>query len=175
VSRSTPSKIFGCICEYKFWFEGVGPLFLANLHVNFSCHSENPMPPRFLLALTLLLFTAWAHAVECDSATDQSSMNQCAAQQSKAADKELNAHYQQITARLKDSPDSKKLMVSAQRAWVAFRDAECTFSASGVEGGSVYPLIYSNCITELTKARVETFKNYLKCQEGDLSCPVPGV
>ncbi|MBK5351697.1 DUF1311 domain-containing protein [Pseudomonas sp. TH41] len=133
------------------------------------------MPPRFLLALTPLLFTAWAHAVDCDSAADQSTMNQCAAQQGKAADKELNAHYQQITARLKDSPNSKKLMVSAQRAWVAFRDAECKFSASAVEGGSVYPLIYSNCITELTKARVETFKNYLKCQEGDLSCPVPGV
>ena len=101
-------------------------------------------------------------------------MNQCAAQQHKAADKELNALYQQITARLKADPDSKKLMVGAQRAWIAFRDAECKFSASGVEGGSVYPLIYSNCITDLTKARVETFKNYLKCQEGDLGCPVPG-
>ncbi|HCS45087.1 MAG TPA: urease-associated protein, partial [Pseudomonas sp.] len=93
-----------------------------------------------------------------------------------AADKELNALYQQMTARLKSSsPDSRKLLVSAQRSWIAFRDAECKFSASAVEGGSVYPLIYSNCITDLTKARVETFKNYLKCQEGDLSCPVPGA
>ncbi|QVW21647.1 lysozyme inhibitor LprI family protein [Pseudomonas hormoni] len=133
------------------------------------------MHPRLLLALTPLLFTTVAHAVDCDNATDQATMNQCAAQQNKAADKELNALYQQITERLKGSPDSKKLLVGAQRAWIGFRDAECKFSASGVEGGSVYPLIYSNCITELTKARVETFKIYLKCQEGDLSCPVPGV
>ncbi|VVN30164.1 lysozyme inhibitor LprI family protein [Pseudomonas fluorescens] len=132
------------------------------------------MYPRVLLALTPLLFTTVAHAADCDNATDQATMNQCAAQQNKAADKELNALYQQITERLKGSPDSKKLLVGAQRAWIGFRDAECKFSASGVEGGSVYPLIYSNCITDLTKARVEAFKIYLKCQEGDLSCPVPG-
>jgi uncharacterized protein YecT (DUF1311 family) len=133
------------------------------------------MHPRFLLALTPLIFTTLAHAVDCDNASDQATMNQCASQQHAAADKELNALYQQITTRLKDRPDSKKLWVGAQRSWIAFRDAECKFSASGVEGGSVYPLVYGNCITQLTKARVETFKTYLKCEEGDLSCPVPGV
>jgi uncharacterized protein YecT (DUF1311 family) len=134
------------------------------------------MYPRFLLALTpLLLLTSVVHAADCDNATDQATMNQCAAQQNKAADKELNALYQQITHRLKSNPDSKNLLVGAQRSWVAFRDAECKFSSAGVEGGSAYPLIYSNCVTELTKARVQTFKNYLKCQEGDLSCPVPGA
>ncbi|MFL1524664.1 lysozyme inhibitor LprI family protein [Pseudomonas sp. O230] len=132
------------------------------------------MYPRVLLALTPLLFTTVAHAVDCDNAADQATMNQCAVQQNKAADKELNVLYQQITERLKGSPDSKKLLVGAQRAWIGFRDAECKFSASGVEGGSVYPLIYSNCVTDLTKARVEALKTYLKCQEGDLSCPVPG-
>lgn len=132
------------------------------------------MPPRLLLALTPLLFTPLAHALDCANASDQATMNQCAAQEHKAADKELNALYQQITARLKSNPDSKKLLVGAQRAWIGFRDAECKFASSAVTGGSVYPLIYSNCVTELTKARVETFKNYLKCQEGDLSCPVPG-
>jgi uncharacterized protein YecT (DUF1311 family) len=133
------------------------------------------MNPRLLLALTPLLFTSMAVAVDCDNASNQATMNQCAAQQNAAADKELNALYQQITSRFKGNPDNKKLLVGAQRAWVAFRDAECKFSASGVEGGSVYPLIYSNCTTELTKARIQTFKNYLKCQEGDMSCPVPGV
>jgi len=133
------------------------------------------MNPRLLLALTPLLFTTMTFAVDCENASDQATMNQCAAQQNTAADKELNALYQQITSRLKSNPDSKKQLVSAQRAWIAFRDAECKFSASGVEGGSVYPLIYSNCVTELTRARVATFKTYLKCQEGDLGCPVPGV
>ncbi|WPN45820.1 MULTISPECIES: lysozyme inhibitor LprI family protein [unclassified Pseudomonas] len=132
------------------------------------------MKLRFFLALAPLLPSAGVFAVDCDNASDQTTMNQCAAQQHAAADKELNALYQQINSRLKGNPDNKKLLVGAQRAWVAFRDAECKFSASGVTGGSVYPLIYSNCTTELTKARVQTFRNYLKCQEGDMSCPVPG-
>lgn len=132
------------------------------------------MYSRFLLVLTPLLFTHLALAADCDNATDQATMNQCATQQNKAADKELNALYQQITGRLKSDPDRKKLLIGAQRSWIGFRDAECKFSASGVEGGSVYPMIYGNCITELTRARVETFKNYLKCQEGDMGCPVPG-
>ncbi|WP_433736271.1 lysozyme inhibitor LprI family protein [Pseudomonas putida] len=133
------------------------------------------MYSRILLALTPLLFPALAQAVDCTNATDQATMNQCAAQQHAAADKELNVLYQQITSRLKGNPDGKKSLVNAQRAWLAFRDAECEFSASGVGGGSVYPLIYGNCVTELTQSRVETFKTYLKCQEGDLGCPVPGV
>lgn len=134
------------------------------------------MSPRLLLALTPLLFPSLAHAaVDCANASDQATMNQCAGQDFKAADKELNAAYQQITGRLKDNPEGKKLLVSAQRAWVGFRDAECKFSASGVAGGSVYPLIYSNCLTSVTKVRVEALKEYLKCEEGDMSCPVPGA
>lgn len=134
------------------------------------------MNPRLLLALTPLLFTPFAHAaIDCANASDQATMNQCASQENKAADKELNAVYQQITARLKDNPESKKLLVSAQKAWIGFRDAECKFSASGVDGGSVYPLILNNCIAGVTKLRTEALKQYLKCEEGDMSCPVPGA
>ena len=134
------------------------------------------MSPRLLLALTPFLFSPLAHAaVDCANASDQATMNQCAGQEFKSTDKELNAMYQQIIGRLKDNPDRKKLLVGAQRAWIGFRDTECKFSASGVEGGSVYPLIYSNCLTVVTKARIEALKQYLECQEGDMSCPVPGA
>ncbi|MDB6447176.1 lysozyme inhibitor LprI family protein [Pseudomonas sp. 21TX0197] len=131
------------------------------------------MSSRLLLALAPLILASVAQADDCTNAMTQGEMNQCAAQEKKAADDELNRLYKQITARLKDNPEAKQLLVKAQRAWIGFRDAECNFSASGVEGGSVYPLIYGNCVTALTKARVETFKTYLKCKEGDLSCPVP--
>ena len=131
------------------------------------------MSSRLLLALAPLILASVAQADDCTNAITQGEMNQCAAQEKKAADDELNRLYKQITARLKDNPEAKQLLIKAQRAWIGFRDAECNFSASGVEGGSVYPLIYGNCVTALTKARVETFKTYLKCKEGDLSCPVP--
>jgi uncharacterized protein YecT (DUF1311 family) len=91
----------------------------------------------------------------------------------KAADAELNELYKQIERRLKDDQDSAKSLAAAQRAWIAFRDAECKFAASGVQGGSAYPTIYSNCLAGLTQSRVGDFKRYLNCQEGDLSCPLP--
>ncbi|TKJ80160.1 urease-associated protein [Pseudomonas koreensis] len=134
------------------------------------------MSPRLLLTLMPFLFTPLADAaIDCANASDQATMNQCAGQDFKAADKELNTVYQQISGRLKDNPDGKKLLVSAQRAWLGFRDAECKFSSSGVTGGSVYPWVYSSCLTGLTKLRVESLKQYLKCEEGDMSCPVPGA
>lgn len=134
------------------------------------------MSPRLLLTLMPFLFTPLADAaIDCANASDQATMNQCAGQDFKAADKELNTVYQQISGRLKDNPDGKKLLVSAQRAWLGFRDAECKFSSSGVTGGSVYPWVYSSCLTGLTKVRVEALKQYLKCEEGDMSCPVPGA
>lgn len=126
----------------------------------------------YLLALAPLLLSAAAQADDCANASTQSAMNECADKQYKQADSQLNALYKQINSRLQDSPDSKKRLVSAQRAWVAFRDAECAFAASGVEGGSVYPMIYNGCLAELTEKRVAAFKTYLDCQEGDLSCPV---
>lgn len=91
----------------------------------------------------------------------------------KAADAELNKLYGEIERRLKDVSDTMKGLVAAQRAWIAFRDAECKFAASGVQGGSAYPTIYSTCLAELTQKRVDDFKRLLRCQEGDLSCPVP--
>lgn len=127
----------------------------------------------YLLPVMACLLAPLAHADDCDNATTQTDMNACAGRQYQAADKDLNATYQQITQRLKDNADGKKLLVGAQRAWVAFRDAECGFSASGVSGGSVYPLIRLNCLTAQTVSRTTALKEYLKCQEGDLGCPVP--
>lgn len=91
----------------------------------------------------------------------------------KEVDAELNLLYKQIEARLADSPDIKKELVEAQRAWIAFRDAECRFGAAGVEGATAYPDIYAGCAEGLTRDRIEDFKTYLSCEEGDLSCPLP--
>lgn len=129
--------------------------------------------PLCLLPLIACLLTPLANADDCDNATTQGDMNACAGRQYQTADKQLNAVYQQITQRLKDDADTKKLLVGAQRSWVAFRDAECEFAASGVSGGSVYPLIRLNCLTAQTVSRTTALKEYLKCQEGDMGCPVP--
>ncbi len=65
--------------------------------------------------------------------------------------------------------------MATQRAWVAFRDAECDFQTSAVAGGSAAPMIHAMCLDSQTKRRIEDFKTYLNCEEGDMSCPVPAA
>jgi uncharacterized protein YecT (DUF1311 family) len=123
--------------------------------------------------LVLAASTSPAGAQDCDAAEDQAMMNLCADRDYKAADAKLNAQYREITARLADDKAAREKLVKAQRSWIAFRDAECAFAASGVEGGSVYPMILGYCLAGLTQARSEDLAGYLSCEEGDLSCPVP--
>ena len=102
------------------------------------------------------------------SAQTQMQMNQDAAASYHRADAELNDKYRQVLQRAGDHAAKFR---AAQRAWLAFRDSECDFAASGVEGGSAYPMIYVQCLEGLTRTRIKDFDSYLACQEGDLSCP----
>ncbi len=112
-------------------------------------------------------------ADDCNPNLSQAELNNCYGNMYKRADAELNALYRQITGRLKDDKETAKLLVAAQRAWVAFRDAECDFSASGVAGGTAYGMIVAICLDKLTSQRINDFKTYLNCPEGALDCPVP--
>lgn len=122
----------------------------------------------------ILLAPATASAQDCQNATDQATMNQCAGKAFEDADKQLNADFKEIEKRLADDADTKKLLVAAQRAWIAFRDAECTFQTSMAAGGTIHPMLVANCKAALTNGRVAQLKTYLSCEEGDMSCPVPG-
>jgi uncharacterized protein YecT (DUF1311 family) len=124
------------------------------------------------LALATLL-AGPAVAADCDDTTNQLALNQCADAEFHAADTALNAAYQQIVGRLKDSPTALERLRAAQRAWVDFRDKECAFAASAAEQGSIHPLIITSCRTDLTKQRTEQLGRYVHCAEGDIGCPVP--
>jgi uncharacterized protein YecT (DUF1311 family) len=130
----------------------------------------------FLFAgfFTIAAATA-AQAMDCTPGVsrDQRTMNACANEAYMKADGDLNSLYKQITERLKNNADTLKLLVDAEKAWLAFRDAECTFSGSAAAQGTVYPMIVAECKEGVTTKRVDVLKYYLKCEEGDLSCPVP--
>jgi uncharacterized protein YecT (DUF1311 family) len=127
----------------------------------------------FATALTAIAPIAVALAQDCANATSQMAMSGCADQAYRKTDAELNAVYNQITDRLKRDKESMKLLINAQKAWLAFRDAECTFSTSASAQGSVYPMLVAQCRDGLTSKRIDELKTYLRCEEGDLSCPVP--
>jgi len=129
---------------------------------------------RLFLGLILIAaFTSAARADECDNAMDQSTMNACVDQSFKKADEELNAVYKKLQSRKNDDAQAVKLLIAAERAWVAFRDAECEFDAADNLGGSIYPMVYSGCLERLTQARIDQLSRYLRCEEGEVACSEP--
>jgi uncharacterized protein YecT (DUF1311 family) len=114
-------------------------------------------------------------ALDCGNPIDQFTINQCATQSYDRADHELNSQYQEIMRRLKDDPETAKLLTTAQRAWVTFRDAECELQSSSVEGGTMRPMVFSNCLEKLTKQRLVDFEPYLDCSRGGVDCPATKV
>jgi len=114
-----------------------------------------------LLALcvaAILPFAAPARAdeadgIDCDHAMAQQEMNICADKDYRTADKVLNDAYRKAMADL--DAHSKDLLRASQREWIKFRDAECTYQSAQNEGGSIYPLVYSGCLTRLTTDRTK--------------------
>ncbi len=129
--------------------------------------------PAVLLALPFLHQPAAAQgrapALDCSNGP-QIALNECAAADFRAADAKLNTAYRAITRRLTDDP-ARRSLVEAQRAWIRFRDAECDFDTKSSEGGSIRPLLFSECQKRLTEQRTADLNAYLSCNQD--GCPVP--
>ena len=91
-------------------------------------------------------------------AQTQSEMNTQARSEFERADAELHKTYDALLARLSDA-ESKQKLEASQRAWIAFRDAEASFAADQVRGGSAAPVLRYVSMTESTEQRIKQLKN----------------
>lgn len=101
-----------------------------------------------------------AQQPNCNNPQTQSEMNACAGIAYRNADRRLNQLYQQLLPNL--SASRRQQLVTAQQAWIRFRDASCTFERSGFEGGSMAPMVQANCLARVTEQRVKDLQNYLQ-------------
>ena len=85
------------------------------------------------------------------------------------ADAQLNATYRTVMARMKQldrgtkpsdlppaeraAPSYSQALLSSQRAWLAYRDANCRVFAYEYRGGSAQGLSNRVCLTRVTRAR----------------------
>jgi uncharacterized protein YecT (DUF1311 family) len=123
------------------------------------------MIATLLLALTLQASTdTQAPEPRCPDAQTQLDMNFCAERDFERADAELNRVYRQAIdgARQDDGgisagdhrPTAQAVLREAQRAWVTFRDAQCTFEGyAEARGGSMEPMVEALCRARLTRER----------------------
>jgi uncharacterized protein YecT (DUF1311 family) len=106
---------------------------------------------------------------ECSrNAQTTAEMQSCADEALSQIDSQLNDIYGAMIQRL-DAEGADRLR-RAQRAWIAFRDAECRFQGLAAEAGSMNPVIVTECLASLTERRFADLEAYLNCEEGDVSC-----
>lgn len=132
---------------------------------------------NYLLAIALLVLlsplwpaAAVAQEPDCENPQTQLEMTQCAGEEYRVADAELNARYSAAMSRYENNEEARQLLRDAQRAWIRFRDAECDLVTLGVRGGSIEPMIRAQCLQELTETRARQLEELAQCEEGDVSC-----
>ena len=82
------------------------------------------------------------------------------------ADARLNSVYQAWTEALKhpkpdeakDNAEILKRLVAAERAWIDFRDKDCSLQSTSALGGTQEPLVDGDCTYAMTKARVKALE-----------------
>ena len=93
-------------------------------------------------------------------AQTQAAMNAQARSEFVQAAAELNRTYEALLTKLPDAEGKEKLK-KAQRAWLAFRDAEAAFAADKVRAGSMAPTLRYETMTELTRQRIKQLETGL--------------
>ena len=122
----------------------------------------------FVLVASPAHFATAADEVDCEKASTTVDLNICAEQSLDVADKALNEAYKKILADLV-LPDTENAAGNAkwtealkvsQRAWVAFRDADCDkLMVHEAGGGTATTGAILGCMTEMTDARTKNLKD----------------
>ena len=107
-----------------------------------------------------------------EKANTQLESNECAAKEYREADAELNRVYKAILEKYKKDPRFIDKLRAAQRAWLAYRDAEIEAKYPHANEphyyGSIFPMCDSLYKAQLTQERVEKLREWLDgAEEGD--------
>lgn len=117
-----------------------------------------------MLSATFLTGANVARAQEepnCAEPVTQRDLNACADIEYDKADKDLNAAYQQLRKKMSDWDKSADVsskgvvdaLVVAQRAWVAFRDANCEVAGFQARGGTMESMLIYTCLADMSTKR----------------------
>ncbi len=104
----------------------------------------------------------------CQDMVTQADMTDCAWQDFRQADAELNAQWKLTAAAMKarglyddDRPGDFDTLLAAQRAWLTYRDEHCRGEGFLMRGGSAEPMLVGSCKAELTRQRTRQLQDLL--------------
>ena len=110
---------------------------------------------KILLGITISISSM---AISMQAQT-QGEMNADAGKAYNKADKELNAVYKKLVAKLSDA--EKSALKTQQRNWIKIKESDCKKEADEYEGGSMAPMILYNCLEEKTIQRTKELRAML--------------
>ena len=122
-----------------------------------------------VLLIPLQLLATQTDAPDCAAPTTQVDMNRCAYEDFLVANGAQAAVLKRLTQAL-TMPGRQRLR-TAQKAWIAWRTAQCEFESSGSSGGSAHELARWSCTARLTRERTAALETLATCPEGDIACP----
>ena len=127
---------------------------------------------RNLAGLVFLVFALTALSLSAGTAGQtQGEMNQDACERYKKADARLNQTYQRILTKYRQDKIFLEKLKTAQRAWLAFRDAHLASIYPGppTEYGSVNPMCRCVLLEQWTQERTNVLRQWTDgVKEGDV-------
>lgn len=121
-----------------------------------------------LLVLIVMSSAAFAQddTIKCNPEGTQIEMNVCAGEDYQKADKKLNETWKKLMVKFKNDKTATTNLKKAQKAWVAFRDAdiEAMFSCASGDGGcwgSMESMLRSGELQAMTEARTKRLQHYI--------------
>lgn len=116
----------------------------------------------------LILLAALVAAIPVAAQT-QAQMNAQAGAQWKRADAAMNVQWKRTNSYMKrrDAQNGSRgggfgyaaALLASQRAWLQFRDSQCTIEGGQFAGGSMQPLARANCLARLTRERTKQLES----------------
>ena len=85
-------------------------------------------------------------------------MLNCGSKELKYQDKKLNNTYKKLKKSL--SKKRQKELLSAQRLWIKYKDANCAFY-NDPNGGTMHKLFAQECFMDATRSRADELKSML--------------
>lgn len=126
---------------------------------------------RLCIRHPLLVATLLASAVTYGNENSQSyeacmqqavstvDMVTCISNEYERQDQRLNDNYQQLRSQL--SSERRDQLLTAQRAWITYKEANCGFYADP-EGGTMARINANSCLLSETTKRADELKNLMQ-------------
>ena len=135
---------------------------IASLFLAFPLHAQTDAPDQHPIEAEL------SRCMETAEGMSTHGMRQCLGNATEAWDKELNRIWGELMREL--PAPAKDSLRTAQRKWIAFRDAEheALALAYGAMPGTMYLVMHADAVSSLTRDRVRELDALLEAQRSSV-------